>query len=77
MEQKLRYIMSINVVAYARANGIEPIGNPEKTEDGKLKYWFNNTKEIRDLLDKYNKDEFTQLFIGKLRQTKNEMRLFR
>ena len=77
MEQKLRYLMSINVVAYLRANGHEIVGTPKKTEDGKLKFWFEDTEELKDLLGKYNKDEFLQLFIGKLRQTKNEMRAFR
>lgn len=74
MVKDLYYIMSINVVAYMRANGIEPVGNPERTDDGKIKYYFEDTNEFRMLLDKYGQDDFIQKFIGNLRLTKSEIR---
>ena len=71
--KELHYIMSINVIAYMKANGIESIGEPQKTDDGKVKYFFEPTKKFKELLSTYNNDEFIQRFIGKLRQTKSEM----
>ena len=75
-EQKLRYLMSLNVVAYLRSHGIEPVNpEPDVTPDGKIKYWFDNSDEVKGLLTKYNNDEFVQRFIGKLRLTKSEIQL--
>jgi len=73
-EQKLRYLMSLNVVSYLRSYGIEPVNpEPDVTSDGKIKYWFDNSEEVRNLLTQYNNDEFVQRFIGKLRLTKSEI----
>lgn len=70
--------MSLNVVSYIRSHGIEPIDTlPQITEDGKSKFWFEDTEELRNLLTQYNNDMELQLFIGKLRQTKSDVHLAR
>jgi hypothetical protein len=75
--KKVYYLMSLNVVAYIRARGIEPLDEPIKTDDGKVKYIFEDTEEFRKLLTEYNNNEFIQMFIGKLRLTKNEIQLIK
>jgi hypothetical protein len=71
--QQYYYIMSINVVAYMRSKGINPI-DKLINEDGKLMYLFENTKEFRDLMYKYGQDKELKAFIEQLRITKAEMR---
>jgi UTP-glucose-1-phosphate uridylyltransferase len=71
--KSLYYLMSINIISYIRANGIEPIGLPEKTSDNKIKYYFEDTIELKRLLDQYHQDIFLQNFINKLKLTKQEM----
>lgn len=67
------YLMSQNLISYIRAKGIEPLGEPQLTPDGKAKYYFDHTEELRQILTEYREDKFVQLFIRKLRQTKSEM----
>jgi hypothetical protein len=77
MKEELYYLMSQNLISYIRAKGIEPIEEPELTSDGKVKYYFEETKRLKEILTEYREDKFIQLFIGKLRQTKSEMQIIK
>jgi hypothetical protein len=73
-KEELYYIMSVNVVAYMKANKINYIGEPELLSDGKIKWYFEDTEEFRNLLNAYGNNEFLQAFIGSLRQIKADIR---
>jgi hypothetical protein len=64
--------MSINVIAYLKAKGVEPLR--KAIEDGQVSFYFNDTSELHFYLKEYKKDKNLQSFITNLTQTRKEIK---
>lgn len=66
-------LMSVNVIAYMKMNGIKPT-KIEKDETGSIAHYFDNTDELHNYLKEYKKDKRIQEFITKLTETRKQIK---
>lgn len=66
-------LMSINVIAYLKTKGINPM-RVEKDETNQVSHYFENTDELHFYLKEYKKDKNLQTFITKLTETRKQIK---
>lgn len=66
-------LMSINVIAYLKMKGLQPL-RIEKNEEGSIVHYFDNTDELHFYLKEYKKDKNLQSFISNLSDTRHAIK---
>lgn len=66
-------LMSINVIAYLRMKGIDPL-RAERNETGSVVHFFEDTDELHFYLKEYKRDKHLQSFITQLANTRNTIK---
>jgi vacuolar-type H+-ATPase subunit C/Vma6 len=55
----LYYLMGVNMIAYVKTKGLQEV-DIEYTNDGKVKYWFENTIAFDNAVKDFKKDKLIQ-----------------
>jgi Domain of unknown function (DUF5659) len=66
-------LMSINVIAYLKMKGLNPL-RIEKDQSNQVAHYFNNTDELHFYLKEYKKDKNLQSFITNLTNTRHDIK---
>lgn len=62
-------LMSVNVIAYMKSKGVQPL-RIEKNENGQVVHYFEDNNELHFYLREYKKDTNLQAFITNLSDTR-------
>lgn len=68
----LYYLMSLNVIAYIKMKGFK-VDHIEKTDNKRIKYWFKNSEQLQQTIQRYKDNKELKEFVRLLKETKDEI----